>query len=57
MSDDSNSAESQSCQLSLTGLITSLRRLFAYAQQPTTFKHPEANPSPVAMASKAAFLT
>jgi hypothetical protein len=28
----------------ITGLITSLRRLFAYAQQPITFKHPEANP-------------
>jgi hypothetical protein len=27
-----------------TGVITSLRRLFAYAQQPITFKHPEANP-------------
>jgi hypothetical protein len=31
-------------QLFESGVIASLRRLFAYAQQPITFKHPEANP-------------
>jgi hypothetical protein len=30
--------------LARTGVSTSLRRLFAYAQQPITFEHPEANP-------------